>query len=73
MLDGWKSSVLHNLFQRIWGNLESMIWCDVPVHMHRASVSVLQDLPGRSGRSRTVGFDPVDTENTERIHPEQDL
>lgn len=46
---------------------------EIPAHMHRASVSVLQGLPGRAGTSHTAGFGPVDTENTGKQHPGQNL
>lgn len=46
---------------------------NAPAHKHRTSVPVLLGPPGKSGRSRTVGSDPAETESTGRMHPGQDL
>lgn len=45
----------------------------VPVRRRRASVSVPQRQPGRSGRSCTAGPDPAGTGSTGTAHPDLDL
>lgn len=49
------------------------LWLNVPVRKRRTSVPVPRCLPGKSGRSHTVGPDPAETESTGRMHPGLDL